>query len=59
MNIYTFYREGGFYPIEIEDDATAIKQARLNKGTVKVVNEITGETVWRIEADINTLESNK
>lgn len=46
MSIYTFHRENGFYPLELASDEEARANAECNPGTVKVVNEITGETVW-------------
>jgi hypothetical protein len=45
---YTFHREGGFYPLGLQSDAEAIANAECNKGTLKVVNEITRQTVWQI-----------
>lgn len=44
--LYTFHREGMFYPIALRDDADAIANAKCNPGTLKVVNELTGATVW-------------
>lgn len=36
MNLYIFFREGGWYPIEIESDDEAIRQAKVNIGTQRV-----------------------
>lgn len=46
MSIYTFHRAGGFYLLELGSDEEARANAECNPETVKVVNEITGETVW-------------
>lgn len=46
MNIYTFHRVGGFYPLELADNATARQNAIANPGTIKVVNEATGAKVF-------------
>lgn len=50
MNIYTFHRElngkAFFYPLALKDDKDAIENAKCNPGTLKVVNELTHETVW-------------
>lgn len=46
--IYTFHQEGMFYPIPLRDDADAIANAKCNPGTLKVVNELTGATVWPV-----------
>ena len=47
--LYTFHRAEGFYPLLIKDDDTAVHNAFLNPGTLKVVNEVTGETIWSTE----------
>lgn len=46
QSLYTFHREGHFYPLVLRDDADAIANAKCNAGTLKVVNELTGATVW-------------
>lgn len=46
MNIYIFYRAGGFYPIELDDDVSAKANAERNPGTIKVENAATKEIVW-------------
>lgn len=43
---YTFHRADGFYPITLQDDDDARANALCNPGTLKVVNELTGEIVW-------------
>jgi hypothetical protein len=45
---YTFIREDGFYPLVLKDDADAIANAKCNPGTLKVVNELTGEAVYEV-----------
>lgn len=45
--LYTFHRADGFYPLMLKDDLAARQNAESNPGTVKVVNEVTGETVWQ------------
>lgn len=46
QNVYTFHRSEGFYPLELQDDTTALANALNNPGTLKVVNEVTGKTVF-------------
>ncbi|WP_376960071.1 hypothetical protein ABNQ39_20385 [Azospirillum sp. A26] len=46
QSLYTFHREGHFYPLVLGSDAEAIANAKCNPGTLKVVNELTGATVW-------------
>lgn len=43
---YLFYRDSGFYPIELEDDYAARENAALNPGTLRVENAETREVVW-------------
>lgn len=43
---YTFHRAEGFYPLLLNDDLAARQNAECNPGTLKVVNEVSGETVW-------------
>ena len=43
---YIFVRLEGFYPIELMDDAEAIRNAECNPGTVKVLNALTECVVW-------------
>lgn len=53
--LYTFFREGMFYPLELGSDAEARANADCNPGTVKVVNERTGRTIWT-EAEKATVQ---
>lgn len=43
---YTFHREDGFCPLGLGSDEEAIANAKCNPGTLKVVNELTGQTVF-------------
>lgn len=43
---YTFHRASGWYPVELSSDEEACRNALCNPGTEKVVNEISGETIW-------------
>lgn len=45
MEVYVFFREGGFYPFECRDDEAAREQAEGNPGTMKV-ETATGRVVW-------------
>lgn len=45
--VYTFHRADGFYPITLKSDERAVANAECNPGTLRVVNEITGKTVWQ------------
>ena len=56
MMLYTFQRAEGFYPIEFSSDKEALKNVECNPGTLKVVNQITGETIYNLEKtnDTNT-----
>jgi hypothetical protein len=46
MNIYTFHREEGWYPIELVNDIEAAHHVLFNPGTIKVVNEMTRKVVY-------------
>ncbi len=46
MNTYLFFREEGFYMLDLEDDLTARQNAEANPGTVRVENAQTGEVVY-------------
>lgn len=46
-----FHRDGFFYPITAFQDDDWGEHARLNPGTLKVTDAITGETLWR-EGDV-------
>lgn len=57
MSLYIFFREGGWYPIEIESDDEAIRQAKVNIGTQRVVRVYqTGDTK---RAEVEVWESGK
>ena len=43
--LFLFFREGGFYPLELPKDTVA-DNAKANTGTIKVVDVLTQETVW-------------
>ena len=43
--LFLFFREGGFYPLELPKDTVA-DNAKANTGTIKVVDALTQETVW-------------
>lgn len=47
--LYIFHRDKGFYPLELADDAEAIKNAQCNPGTVKVTDGITNRVVWKLK----------
>jgi len=44
---YLFFREDGFYPIELKDDEDAIKNAIHNKGTLRV-EDLKGNIIWQL-----------
>lgn len=44
-NIYIFIRKEGFYPIEMNGDEEAIKNAEHNIGTLEV-QDTKGRVVW-------------
>jgi len=50
METYIFFREEGFYLVELKDDADAIANAKINKGTIRV-EDINGKQVWTVKAD--------
>lgn len=45
---YIFFRDTGWYPLELKDDADAIRNAEINPGTLRVEN-IHGRAVWTPE----------
>lgn len=49
--LYTFFREGGFYPMEFGSDGEAKANAACNLGTIKVVNEFTKDTIWTLSGN--------
>lgn len=48
--VYMFHRADMWYPIELHDDADAIKNAECNPGTTKVENW-KGEIVWELKSE--------
>jgi len=44
--LYTFHRAEGWYPLELEDDEDARKNAEFNPGTLRV-EDMDGNVVWR------------
>jgi len=49
QSLYTFHRKDGFYLLTLKDNDEAKANAFCNPGTLKVVNELTGDTVWSQE----------
>lgn len=43
---YTFHRESVFYCLSLGSDFEARANAECNPGTLRVVNELSGETVF-------------
>lgn len=41
-----FFREGGFYPLEIPE-ATIEDNVKCNPGTLRVEDAVTGEILWQ------------
>jgi hypothetical protein len=56
---YTFHRFDGFYPVDMPDhptktpDEVALDCVPLNPGTLKVVNEMTGEVIYDVARQPN------
>lgn len=46
VNIYTFHREDGWYPIELVNDMEATHHIAFNPGTIKVVNFTTRKVLF-------------
>lgn len=46
MNLYLFFRDEGFYPLELKDDSDAKRNAECNPGTIRVENAITEAVIW-------------
>jgi 8-oxo-dGTP diphosphatase len=46
LGVYEFHRKNSWYPIQLKDDAEAIKNAENNPGTLKVINAVTRKVVW-------------
>lgn len=47
MKTYIFYREEGFYFIDLKDDADAIANAECNYGTLRV-EDLRGNIIYPI-----------
>lgn len=47
MRPLIFFREDGWYPLELPDDDNLGAHAECNPGTLKIVCALTGETLWR------------
>lgn len=47
MMLYIFFREDGWYPIEIDPD-TLQQNIELNPGTIRV-EDINGNVVWSLQ----------
>lgn len=45
MKVYIFFREGGFYAIELQNDADAVANAKCNEGTLRV-EDTKGNIIW-------------
>lgn len=45
MQVYIFFREGMFYPIEEENDEKVLKHVELNPGTLKI-ETIDGRVIY-------------
>ena len=43
--VYLFFRQDMFYPVELENDADAIANAKINDGTIRV-EDVNGRVVW-------------
>lgn len=46
LKTYIFHRGDMWYPIELKDDADAIRNAKHNEGTTKVTDK-NGRIVWQ------------
>lgn len=51
MRIYVFFRDIGFYPLELLDDKQAVDNAECNPGTLRV-EDIDGRVVWEPAKEI-------
>lgn len=45
---YSFHRADGFCVLEFKSDAEAKRNGECNPGTLQVINELTGETVFTL-----------
>lgn len=59
MNVYLFFREGGFYPLELTNDEAAKANAEANPGTIRVENAVTKALVWWKPAEPTTHHEQK
>jgi hypothetical protein len=48
--VYIFFREEGFYPLELWGNDDARKNAEANPGTLKV-EDTKGNTIWKLKTD--------
>lgn len=48
MTEYIFYRDKGFYFIQLKDDKDALASVESNPGTIKVVIAKTGKIIYPI-----------
>ncbi|HVJ44692.1 MAG TPA: hypothetical protein VM639_24560 [Dongiaceae bacterium] len=48
MTVYIFFRDIGWYPVELKDDQDAKAIAECNPGTLRV-EDINGRVVWRMQ----------
>lgn len=46
LTTYIFYREDGFYFLELSDDQAAIENGKCNPGTTRVANLVTGKIIY-------------
>lgn len=44
-NIYIFFRDNHFYPLELRDDDEARANAAINPGTTRV-EDLVGRAIW-------------
>ena len=56
--IFIFFREGGFYPLELPE-ATVADNAESNPGTLRVEDAVTREVVWPNAADQRRADGNR
>lgn len=43
---YIFFREGMFYPVDLDGDAEVLPNVECNPGTIRV-EDATGRVVWK------------
>lgn len=49
-NVYLFFRDGMFYPLELSDDESAIANAKCNPGTTRVEDAFNRRIVWPVQS---------